>query len=95
MHEKAVIENVTRKDEETAAELGAERVTRVVVQLGALSHCTPEHFREHFDEAARGTIAEGAEVVATLESDVAAPFASDMLLTDVELEFPDRKQAEL
>ncbi len=95
MHEKGLIENVTRGVEETAAELGAQRVTRVVVQLGALSHFTPEHFREHFDQAVRGTIAEGAEIVATLESDVAAPFASDVLLTDLELEFPDRKQAEL
>ena len=42
---------------------GGRRVTRIRVRLGALSHFTPEHFREHFEDAARGTLAEGAEVV--------------------------------
>ena len=44
-----------------AAEEGGSHVTRIRVRLGALSHFTPEHFREHFDDAAAGTLAEGAE----------------------------------
>ena len=38
-----------------------------MVRLGALSHFTPEHFREHFEDASRGTIAEGAEVDAVVD----------------------------
>ena len=45
---------------------GAARMTRVVVRLGALSHFTPEHFREHFADAAAGTLAAGAEVDAEI-----------------------------
>ena len=38
------------------------RDARASCALGPLSHFTPAHFREHFADAARGTIAEGAEV---------------------------------
>ena len=48
-------------------------MTRVTVQLGALSHFTPEHFREHFEDATRGTLAEGADVDAELDERHHAP----------------------
>jgi len=85
MHEHALMADVTRKLEQTAIEGGGSRVTRVVVQLGALSHFTPEHFREHFVDATRGTIAEGAEVVATLDEDITAPHADGVVLESVEI----------
>jgi len=75
-----------RKVEEVAAGDDAARVTRVAVRLGALSHFTPEHFREHFAEAARGTVAEGAEVDAVVDVDIAARHARDVVLESVEVE---------
>jgi hydrogenase nickel incorporation protein HypA/HybF len=78
--------DVLARVEDTARTEGAARVTRLHVRLGALSHFTPEHFLEHFEEAARGTIAEGADVVASLESDIAHPRASDVVLESVEIE---------
>jgi hydrogenase nickel incorporation protein HypA/HybF len=90
MHEHALIVDVTRKLEQTAVEAGADRVTRVVVHLGALSHFTPEHFHEHFVDATRGTVAEGAEVVTRLDTDITAPDAADVMVESVELEIPDR-----
>ena len=89
MHEHALMADVTRKIEQTARESGADRVTCVVVALGALSHFTPEHFREHFAEATRGTIAEGADVVTTVDEDISAPHAGEVILDSVELEIPD------
>ena len=68
-----------------SADNGGARVARVRVRLGALSHFTPDHFREHYADAAAGTAAEGAEVVATLESDVADPRAQGVVLETVEL----------
>jgi hydrogenase nickel incorporation protein HypA/HybF len=62
------------------------RVTRVDVRLGALSHFTPEHFREHFEDASRGGLADGALVVATLSPDVADPRAADVVVESVEVE---------
>lgn len=93
MHERALIQNVTRQVERIAAADGADRVTRVEVRLGALSHFTPEHFREHFDDAARGTVADGAEVVATLDPDITAPYAGDVVLESIEVELPHRAGA--
>jgi hydrogenase nickel incorporation protein HypA/HybF len=60
------------------------------VRLGALSHFTPEHFREHFEDAARGTRAEGAEIQAELSVDPAEPGAQGVLLETVELELAER-----
>lgn len=81
--------DLMQKIEEVARDGRATRVTRVSVRLGALSHFTPEHFREHFEEAARGTIAEGAEVEAVLDGDITAAQARDVVLESVEVDVPD------
>jgi hydrogenase nickel incorporation protein HypA/HybF len=49
-----------RKIDAIAREQGARRVVGVKVRLGALSHISPAHRREHFEAAATGTIAEAA-----------------------------------
>lgn len=48
--------------ERASAEHGA-RVTRVTLEIGALSAVEPEAMAFGFDVASRGTIAEGAELV--------------------------------
>jgi hydrogenase nickel incorporation protein HypA/HybF len=93
VHEQALMADVTQKIEQLASQNGAAHVTRVVVRLGALSHFTPDHFREHFTDATRGTVAEGAEAVTILDPDIAAPHADGVVLESVELEFPDPKRA--
>ncbi len=89
MHERALMTDLMRKIEEVARADGATRVTRVSVRLGALSHFTPEHFREHFVDASRGTLAEGAVVDAVLEDDLEDPRAAGVVLESVEVEVPD------
>ena len=89
MHERALLRDVLRKIEEVARAGGATRVTRVSVRLGALSHLTPEHFAEHFDDASRGTIAEGAVVDALLDGDISDAHAGDIVLDSVEVEVPE------
>jgi len=86
VHERALMRDVLARVEEAARTEGATRVTRVDVRLGALSHFTPAHFLEHFEDAARGTIAEGAAVVAAVETDIAHPHASDFVVESVEVE---------
>jgi hydrogenase nickel incorporation protein HypA/HybF len=86
MHEKHLTEDLVRELEELSAREGAVHVTRIRVRLGALSHFTPDHFREHFAEAAAGTVAEGAEVQAELDTDPTAPGAQGVLLETAELE---------
>ena len=93
MHEHALMKDVMRKIEEVAMRAGVTRVTRVSVRLGALSHFTPEHFREHFVDSSRGTIADGAEVDAVLDDDIADARARDVVIESVEVEVPERAAA--
>ena len=88
MHERALMDDVMRRIEQAADDSGAARVVRVEVLLGALSHFTPEHFREHFVDAARGTRAEGAEVVARVDDDLQGDRAQGVVLESVEVELP-------
>jgi hydrogenase nickel incorporation protein HypA/HybF len=83
MHERAVMDDLMAKIIGVADAEGGVRVTRIRVWLGALSHFTPEHFREHFDAAARGTLAEGAAVEATLDDDLSDPRAQGVVLESV------------
>ena len=86
MHERALMDDVMRKVDAVAQENGAIRVTRIGVRLGALSHFTTEHFREHFADASRGTLAEGAAVDAVVETDLSDPDAAGVVLESVEVE---------
>ena len=86
MHERALMTDLMREIEAVAAADGATRVTRVSVRLGALSHFTPEHFREHFVDASQGTLAEGADVEAVLAEDLGDPRAAGVVLESIEVE---------
>jgi len=88
MHERALMTDLLREIEAVARADGATRVTSVSVRLGALSHFTEEHFREHFADASRGTLAEGADVDARLEHDLGNPRAAGVVLESVEVEVP-------
>ncbi len=86
MHEKALLDDLMAKILEVAEVEGGVRVKRIRVHLGALSHFTPAHFREHFADAAQGTRAEGAEIEAELDTDLTAPNATGVVLESVEVE---------
>ena len=85
MHEFSLMADLMRKIEQVAADNDAERVTRVRVWLGALSHITPEHFREHFEDGTRGTVAQGAELEVEASDDEAHPEAQQILLRSLDV----------
>jgi hydrogenase nickel incorporation protein HypA/HybF len=80
------MKDVMRRIESAARKEGGGRVTRIRVRLGPLSHFTEAHFREHFEDAARGTVAEGAEVDAVLGDDPTAADAQGVVLESIEVE---------
>jgi hydrogenase nickel incorporation protein HypA/HybF len=69
-----------------AVEQHATRVKRVRVWLGALSHFSAEHFREHFEHASRGTLAENALLDIQLSTDITDPRAQDVVLESFDVE---------
>ncbi|HSB37986.1 MAG TPA: hydrogenase/urease maturation nickel metallochaperone HypA [Gaiellaceae bacterium] len=86
MHEKALMDDLMRKILGAAQAEGGARVTRIRVRLGALSHFTEAHFREHFADASRGTPAEGAAVEAELGTDPTEPHAQGVVLESIDVE---------
>lgn len=86
MHEFSLINDLMRKITTIAREQGAKKVVSVKVKLGALAHISPDHFREHFEEAAGGTVAAGARLEVELNPDENDPHAQDILLDSVEVE---------
>jgi hydrogenase nickel incorporation protein HypA/HybF len=86
MHDTAVMRDLMREILRAAEAEHARAVTGVSVWLGALSHMTPGHFAEHFEQAAAGTIAEGAKIETTTSADVHDPHAAGVLLRGIEVE---------
>jgi hydrogenase nickel incorporation protein HypA/HybF len=79
------MDDLLRKVLAAAEAEGATAVTRIRVRLGALSHFTPDHFREHWEDASRGTLAEGAEVEARLDDALTGEAAQGVVLESVEV----------
>jgi hydrogenase nickel incorporation protein HypA/HybF len=86
VHEASLMKNLMGKVERLALEQGAGRVTCLRVKLGALSHFSPDHFREHFEQASRGTLAEGAALEIELLTDISDPGAQDVLFESADIE---------
>lgn len=89
MHERALMQDLMREIEGVARADNALRVTRIEVRLGALSHFTVEHFREHFVDASQGTLAEGAAVAARLATSLDDPNATGVVLESIEVELTE------
>lgn len=89
MHETGIVRDLVRRLEMAARDAGAARVSGVTVRLGALSQFSPEHFRQHFDEEIRGTLAEGAALRIQTCEDIADARAQDVMMESIDLEVPD------
>ena len=85
MHEFSLMADLLRKIEQLAKDAKTDKVTGVKVKLGALSHITPDHFREHFEAAIVGTVAEGATLEIEQSGDQGDPNAQDILLESVDI----------
>jgi hydrogenase nickel incorporation protein HypA/HybF len=85
MHEASLMNNLISKIESVAREQNATRVLGISVRLGALSHMSASHFREHFAVSSAGTVAEGAELKIEVLTDTNDPNAQEILLESVEI----------
>lgn len=85
MHEFSLIANLFHKIDELADREGAGKVVGVKVKLGALAHISPDHFRHHFEDGARGTRTEGARLEIRECEDVNDPNAQDILLESIDV----------
>ena len=86
MHEASLIADLLHQIMVIMRQQGTGRVVGVTVKLGALSHISPAHLREHFVQGARGTIAEGAQLTIEIGHDPGDPRAQDVVLACLEVE---------
>ena len=86
MHETGLVRNLIQRIEQEAVANGAIRVARVSVWLGALSHLSQEHFRDHFEIESRGGVAAGAVLAITESHDAGDPDAQFLRLETLDLE---------
>lgn len=86
MHEMSLLRDLLKKIDEVARQENAASVTYVKVKLGALSHISAEHFREHFEEAIVGHVAENAELDVVELTDESDPLAQEIILDSLEVE---------
>ncbi len=88
MHEAGLIRDLLSKIDELAARESATAVTSVSVWLGALSHISAEHLREHFKNETGGSIAENASLEIEVSDDIDHPQAQDILLRSIDIAEP-------
>jgi hydrogenase nickel incorporation protein HypA/HybF len=79
------MDNLMNKILHLAKEEKAARVTKVCVKLGAFSHMSAQHFKEHFDIAALGTIAQDAVIEAEESQDMHDPDAATVVLKSIDV----------
>ncbi|MGI9431731.1 MAG: hydrogenase maturation nickel metallochaperone HypA [Myxococcota bacterium] len=86
MHEMSLMRSLMRQLEGLADQEGAGTITAVRLRLGALSHFSPEHFREHFAQVSPGTRAAGATLEISTSDDIHDPHAQDVVIESLEVE---------
>jgi hydrogenase nickel incorporation protein HypA/HybF len=86
MHETTWIADLVQKVAAVARRDGAKRVVGVTVRLGPSSVLSPEHLRERFADAARGTLAEGAWLATTQVGEEVGPIERSEVLDSIEIE---------
>lgn len=83
MHEMSLLRGLLSQIERLARQHGGSRVSVVRLQLGPLAHIEPDHLREHFVAAARGTVAESAQLVIDTTNEL-----HELTLESIDIEIP-------
>jgi hydrogenase nickel incorporation protein HypA/HybF len=86
MHETALVRDVVRRINDLARATGTGRVMGAKIWLGALSHLSAEHFRDHYAVEALGTAAAGATLMIRVSDDLDHPHAQHVRLESVDLD---------
>ena len=84
MHETSLVRDIVHRIEDLSRSTGSP-VVRARIWLGALSHLSAAHFREHFAAEARGTLAAGTQLDIEVSDDAHDPHAQQVRLNSVDL----------
>ncbi|HEV2166281.1 MAG TPA: hydrogenase maturation nickel metallochaperone HypA [Thermoplasmata archaeon] len=85
MHEEALFRDLRRELGAIARRERVERITRVALWVGALSHVSEQTVRDRWAAAVEGTPAEHARLEVVASSDLHDPRAGGILITQVDV----------
>ena len=83
MHEARLVRDLVTEITRVAEADGTDHIDLVRIEIGALSHVTPDSLEGHFELLAHGTPAERATLDITRSTDRTASFAHDVRLVSV------------
>jgi hydrogenase nickel incorporation protein HypA/HybF len=83
MHESKLVGDILSEIQRVARANSANSVETVRIEIGALSHVTPDGFAGHFAVASHGTVAQGAFLDITKSENQGAPDALDIRLVSI------------
>jgi len=86
MHEMSTVRALCTQALEAANASRAGKVTAINLKIGALSHLSASHLREHLVEAAADSILEGARLEISVDEDTSADHAQEIELVSLEVE---------
>lgn len=85
MHELSLLKDLLHKMEQIAQDNKPLQLQSVTVVLGALSHISADHFREHFQDAVAGSELASVTLVVESDTDMHSPTAQDIVLKSADL----------
>jgi len=94
MHESGMIDELVTTALAWSAASPIRRIRSITVEVGALSPCNPEHLREHFVEACKGTWAEGASLIVIPKNDITDQHAQDVTMVNLTVDEPSSAMLE-
>lgn len=86
MHEAVLFRDLREKLVELASNHPQERIVRVRVRVGALSHVDPPSLHGAWKGIVQGTPAEGAALITLNTLDLSSPDVHQVILESVDLE---------
>ncbi|MCB2155771.1 hydrogenase maturation nickel metallochaperone HypA [bacterium] len=86
MHEMSLFKPLITRIEQIAEEESSPSIAAATVRLGAFAPISPDHFKEHWNEFTKGTVAEGATLTLVRDENEMSPRAQDIVLESVEIE---------
>lgn len=86
MHESRIVTDILAAMERVADANDARRIACARIEIGALSHITPEGFVGHFGLISQGSVADGADLDITRSNDRNSPDAFDVRLVSLVVE---------
>ncbi len=83
MHEAKLVGDIVRKAIYVAGDGGHQDVLKIYIEIGALNHTTPTSLGELLNDAASGTVLEGASFEIERSLDTKSPTALDVKLVSM------------